>query len=218
MSIKSIIRNLISIKKYIPAVIDRNIYPQNRNSYCGGSLFESNMLFVSNRHEIIKNEVTSLAEIEKFNFEITDNLNSVNDIEKLSINSIGPFSHVVNIFFSETEVYCVDTKGGYNQNDLMCNLHQINQIESGYLALRSLPSTITNVYIKAKQGSEDVITADNIEFMTKGLSRVLSNHNIICNGVISDIEVPLEYTFKTISFLCGKYGQLQAGVSIRLHK
>lgn len=218
MNIKRNIRNLFAFKKIKPAVIDRNIYPQNKNSYCGGSLFESNVLIVSNRKDFIKEEVKALADIEKFNFVITVHLDNERDIEELSTHLIGPFTHIVNIFFGESDCRSFNAKGDYNQEDLLCNLHQIIQVESGYLASRSLATTITNVFIKTRQGGDEDIYADNVEFMTKGLSRVLSNHNIICNGVTSEIEVPLESTFKTVSFLCGKYGQVLAGESLRLHK
>lgn len=205
-------------KAYTPAVIDSNIYPHNKNSYCGGSLYETNILFVCNKPDVIEDDLRTNANTENYRYKVTASLNAEKDIEKLGECLIGPFNHIVNIFYSDTNNCSVTKNGGYNQDELLCGLHQCIQLEASYLSKRSLPSTITNVFIKTcKDGIDEIITANNIEFMTKGLSRVLGNHNIICNGVTSYVGIPFDYVIKTISFACSKYGQVLAGESLKMH-
>ena len=56
----------------------------------------------------------------------------------------------------------------------------------------------------------------NVEMLIRGLSEVLANHGLICNGIIADKNVPLKDIVNSALFLSSKYGQIMSGEVLQM--
>lgn len=217
MNLKRILYKLICREKTLPIMVDNNIYSDNRKSYSGGSLADTNILFVMNN--ILDNDnniIREIADNERFDFALlrSDNL-TIDKIIDSGSSLIGPFTHIVNVFNYSDEIGSFTFDGLYNDSDILSDIHQTIQQETSYLKDLNTPSYLSIAYIE--NGTIDSISfANNIELMVKGLSRVLGNHGIICNGIIASKEVPIPIVYNAISFINSKYGTVLAGEVLKL--
>lgn len=216
MRLKHILYKLICREKTLPIMVDNNIYSDNKKSYSGGSLADTNILFVKNKMLDNDNIISEMAVNERFVYTILQSNNiSIAKIVESGLGLIGPFTHIVNIFNYSDEIGSFTFDGSYNDSDILYDIHQTIQQETVYLKDLKTPSYLSIVYID--NGTiESISFAQNIVLMIKGLSRVLGNHGIICNGIIASNEVPIPIVYNAISFINSKYGTVLAGEVLRL--
>lgn len=211
-----ILKRILGHKVLKDTIVDDAIYKNIPNSYCGGSLADSNILIVTNGN-IVEEMLDSLVLKEEATFKLIklSSLMNTKVIKEAGETFIGPFTHIINMVYAEDFGHLFDGYNTYNPHDTLYKIFQWHQQEVDYLVAQSQYATICTVFI----GGDDIDTSvkkRNVEMLVKGLAEVLANHGMICNGIIADNEVPLNDIVNSSLFMSSKYGQVMSGEVLQL--
>lgn len=209
MSIKTKIKSLFNKTTYIEHIVDKVTYPDILTSHAGGSLATSNLLIVTNG-SIDDNLINDYLAIEQVNYHVllTKDLLNNTDLVKAGDSLIGPFTHVINFYYPEKETSSLNPDNNYTDSFYM--LYQWQQKEVDYLVNLSQYSTICTCYIY-DNSINGYVGKRHAEMCIKGLAAVLSNHGMICNGIVASRGVPFDTLLKSSIFMSSKYGQIMSG-------
>ncbi len=203
--IRKIINKILQVN-YTKPIIDEYCYKNNQNSYSGGSLADKKILIVHNYNDInvIKNVIKK--ELAEVYVECKENICVEKDIRKTSLNMIGTFNNIVNIF----------ELNNCDNIQIIKEVYQKIQVETDYLVKyrEGFTSTIVNVLIFRSCKNQEVQFAVNN--LIKGLSAVLGNHNIIINGINVLEDINSEIIGKWICMMSSKYGYILSGETVYL--
>lgn len=210
MSIYSVLKSFLYRTTYLEHIVDKVKYPSIAKSYAGGSLATSNILIVTNR-PIDNKLIEEYFSIEQVNYSvilISDLLLNV-DIIKAEDGLIGPFTHIVNFFCQDNSRTSQNQDSQYN-NDSFYKIYQWQQIEVDYLVKINQYSTICTCYIY-NDSILGYVEKRHAEMCIRGLASVLSNHGIVCNGMVANANIPFDILLKSSIFMSSKYGQIMSG-------
>ena len=210
--LKKVMRRFWGRIQYITPIVDKTQYPSILGS-AGGSLYESNVLVVTNIPQL--DAIRKLFEKEQCNlFAIL--LDSVLTKEKISASMekmVGKCDHVINLFHLDDSLQLLVGEK-YNDNDLVSLVYQSLKVEVDAL-VDSQYATITTAVLGNATTESKIITA-TIKACVEGLGKPLGNHGLICNGVDVNGEGKLDEMVKMSIYLSSKYGQILAGQMIEL--
>lgn len=217
MNIKNILKKLLFKVSYIDHIIDRVQYPDIKKSYAGGSLATSNLLIVANK-TVDEQMVQEFFSIEQVNYQVfyTSKLITNEDIFKSSYSLVGPFTHIINFFYVENNGRIFKDDFLYNNNDSFYKLYRCLQVEVDYLVRLNQYATISTCFIYDNT-IDGCIQKRHADMCIRGLAEVLSNHNIICNGIVASEGIPFDILLKSSLFMSSKYGQIMSGEVLDLN-
>lgn len=211
--IKKIIRKTFFHRETIHPIIDQVTYAPIEESYCGGSLAESNVLVVTNDQAIAVEDIKIRFAKEHASvgvlFVSSDDL-ELKDIVQAGNELIGPFTHIINVLRFNEQGNLIKSNGAFNNEDMMRLAYQWCQTEVDYLVKTSYYATLCMVFIHS-DSTDSVVIGSGISHLISGLAKVLSPHGIICNGVTASLVVPQDAWLASSIFLSGKYGQIMTG-------
>jgi len=214
--ILSIIRKFFKLEKVVDPIVDEVDYSSNLKSFSGNSLSDSNILVIHNDcvdealyASLISNENAYCA-IVKVSGEV-----SIDELVSAGNKLLGPFTHIINIIELNEYNTFMDAQDLFNQQDSFSSLFRLLQTETEYLVKINQYATITTVF-KSNSSIDSAVVAQCLELLIDGLSPLLANHNLICNGIVADGDVPSEDVYRATLFLCGKYGQILTGEILRM--
>jgi len=212
--IKHIIGKPTHIKPIASNVCNENI----DNGFAGGGLSNCNVLIISNR-ELDKGIIASVFDREgaSFYFLILNTELSVDLIKKGSEDFIGPFTHIINLFFDAPGGELVSEMKSYNSEDNVYKIYQWHQQEVDYLVKNDQYSTICTVFLSG-DSIDSKIKKKNVEMCIRGLAEVLANHGMICNGIIASENENLDNLLNYTVFLSSHYGQIMTGEVLFIDK
>lgn len=201
--IELIIKKMFGKEKIINPIIDPYNYNENRNSFSGGSLDESNVLIVVSSQDIynsLHNRVSKFGN--KVIVETEDNvINRINEIARNSESLIGPFTNIINIIYDMNST----------EGNKVYEVYNLLQIESNYLIEVVDKGVISTAFIS---NVDEECKA--VESLLKGLSLVLGEHGVIENGLIANKTVDVKDILEVLSYLNSKYGYILTGEVLRL--
>lgn len=211
MRLFNLIKNIIGRFEYINVIVDKSNNNDIPDGYSGGSLAADNILVITNS-ELPKEVVCEVFKKEEANYSILflDDILCCNDIKKASKNLIGPFTHVINFFYEKDAGKLILNGNQYNDKDCVYQLYQWLQEEVDYLVKLSQYATINTVFISGSS-IDSHVKIRNVEICIRGLAEALSNHGMICNGVIANQNVTIKELLSTSVFLSSRYGQVMTG-------
>ena len=200
---------------YVESIFDKGLYDNNENSHAGSSLEDSNVLVVTN-NEGIKDKVSSLLKEEKCYFQFMDmtSLSAKEDII-MACNQLGIYDHIINIIEMKSNDHLMTQNLHFNSDDILYSLYRLLQIETDYLVQYNKYATLTTAF-KSEKSLEGEIVSSSVSHLINGLSKPLSNHGLVENGLTATSIVSDETIINTAIFLSSKYGQIMAGETLRL--
>lgn len=216
MRLFGIIKKLIGRAEYIEVIADKTANADIPDGYAGGSLANDNILIITNANlqaEVVK-EVFS-KEMAYYSVISPKGALGVEEITDAGKDLIGPFTHVVNVYYDGEDGSLINKEGEYNDNDSMFQFYQWHQEEVDYLVKLNQYATICSVFISGSSIDAHV-KKQNAEMCIRGLAEALSNHGIICNGIISNEIESLKDLLETSVFLSSRYGQIMTGEVLKL--
>lgn len=204
--ISRMIKKVFGKAIYLEPIADQNIYVDNMESYSGNSLEEKNILIVMIGSGLQKNmeEVERQFRIERANvktYVMEDVEVSVQTINALSGEMIGPFDHIINLIDTE---HFDTTEGVYV-------IYNLLQAESDYLIELPGKGTLCTAVI-----TDNAIIRRTVRTLVHGLGNALGAHSIIENGLSASRSVPVIAVVRTAVYLSGKYGHILAGEFLAL--
>lgn len=212
----NIIRKFFKLEKVVDPIVDEVDYSSNLKSFSGNSLSESNVLVVHNGcveealyASLFSNENACCA------FATVSGGVSIDELVSAGNKLLGPFTHIINIIELNELNSFIDALARFNQRDAFSSLFRLLQTETEYLVKINQYATITTA-LKLNSSIDSAVAAQCLELLIEGLSPLLANHNLICNGIVVGAEVPSEDVYRTTLFLCGKYGQILTGEVLRM--
>ncbi len=211
--IKKIIKRCFFHKESISPIIDHVSYASISESYCGGSLAESNVLVVTNDSAIAPVDIRKHFAKEQASVEIlfvpSDELELENIVDAGN-ELIGSFTHIINVLHFNERGILVNADGTFNEEDMMRMAYQWCQVETDYLVRLSCYATLCTVYIHS-ESTDSIVIGSGITHLVLGLAKVLSPHGIICNGMTVSSSVSQAAWLAASCFLSGKYGLILTG-------
>ena len=102
-----------------------------------------------------------------------------------------------------------------NDKDSMYQFYQWHQEEVDYLVKLKQNATICSVFISGSS-IEETVKKRNAEMCIRGLAESLSNHGMICNGIIAGEDDNLKVILNTTVFLSSRYGQIMTGEVLKM--
>lgn len=216
MRLLSVLKKLVGRAEYIEVIADKTANADITDGYAGGSLANDNILIITNANlqaEVVK-EVFS-KEMAYYSVISPKGALSVEEITNAGKDLIGPFAHIVNVYYDKEDGSLINKEGEYNDNDSMYQFYQWHQEEVDYLVKLNQYATICSVFISGSSIDASV-KKQNVEMCIRGLAEVLSNHGIICNGLIASEKDSLEELLETSVFLSSRYGQIMTGEVLKL--
>lgn len=200
---------------HIDGIYDKNLYEENKQSYAGGSLEDSNVLIVSNDEAILP-KMNAFLKREKCYFQ-SCNMKEMHSAESFSScnNLIGPFDHVINIVKMDKCDALLTMQKCYNHNDILNSLYKLLQAETGYLVQNNRYATLTTAF-QSDGSIEGDIISEAVVHLLNGLSKPLSNHRLVENGLIATVKITEDTIIRSTLFLASKYGQVMAGEAMKL--
>lgn len=154
--LKKVIKHLLGKPQYVTPIFDKTQYPSILGS-AGGSLYESNVLVITNNTQLAT--IQGLLEKERCNLFIIQ-LDSVLTQEKLSASMermIGKCDHVINLFHLDDSLQLLVGEK-YNDNDLVSLVYQSLKVEADAL-VDSQYATITTAVLGNETIESKIITA-----------------------------------------------------------
>lgn len=143
--IKKIIRKTFFHRETIHPIIDQVTYAPIEESYCGGSLAESNVLVVTNDQAIAVEDIKIRFAKEHASvgvlFVSSDDL-ELKDIVQAGNELIGPFTHIINVLRFNEQGNLIKSNGTFNNEDMMRLAYQWCQTEVDYLVKTSYYATL----------------------------------------------------------------------------
>ena len=211
MRLIGLFKKLIGRANHINAIADRVSKADIPDGYAGGSLANDNILIVSNA-SLSDQVVETVFEREKVDYVIlsTDKKLDAYDINNASSNLVGPFSHIINVIYDSEQIALINREGLYNDKDASYLLYQWHQQEVDYLVNLNQYASICTIFI-SEDTTDSLVKKKNAEMLIKGIAEVLSNHGIICNGIIANNSHNLIELLESSVFLSSRYGQIMTG-------
>lgn len=211
--LKKVMRRFWGRIQYITPIVDKTQYPSILGS-AGGSLYESNVLIVTNitHLDIIK----ELFEKERCHLFIIQQDSVLTKEQFLATmeRMVGKCDHVINLFqFNAALQLLVDEV--YNPHDLVSLVYQSLKVETDILI--DIPSATLTTAILGKATIESRIITAILKACVEGLGKPLGNHGLISNGVYVNNEDKLDELVKMTIYLSSKYGQILSGQMIELN-
>ncbi len=216
MKILSLIKRILGHAEYTETIADKFGNANIPEGYAGGSLVVKNILLISNTElpsEVVK-EVVSKEEAH-YSIVTLDDLMTNSVISNAGKDLIGPFNHVINVF-SDKEGRPLLNENKYNDKDNIYQLYQWQQVEVDYLVRLNQYATICTVFI-TDSSIDSNVKKRNVEMCIRGLAEALSNHGMICNGIIANKEISIKELLTTSVFLSSRYGQIMTGEVLKLN-
>lgn len=109
----------------------------------------------------------------------------------------------------------ISKDGLFNDKDSMYQFYQWHQKEVDYLVKLNQYATICSVFVSGS-AIDSVVKKKNAEMCIRGLAESLSNHGLICNGIIAGEDDNFKEILDTTVFLSSRYGQIMTGEVIKL--
>lgn len=216
MSLMNVIKRLLGRAEYIEVIADKTCNANIPDGYAGGSLSNDNVLIITNTElpaEVVKDVFSK--EKTYYSVKSVKHLLHVEDIIDAGKDLIGPFTHIINIFYDKDEMSLISKNGQFNDKDSMYQFYQWHQEEVDYLVKLNQYATICSVFISGSS-IEESVKKKNAEMCIRGLAESLSNHRMICNGIIAGKDVILKAIFDTTVFLSSRYGQIMTGEVLKI--
>lgn len=214
----NIVKHLIGTPIHTYPISDKAFKENIETGYSGGSLAQDNVLVVSNE-DLEAKIIADCLEREKSNFRFLK-VDSFLDKETI-INSakelLGPYTHIVNVFFDKAGGELITFDNKFNDSDSVYQLYQWHQQEVDFLVNQNQYSTVCTVFV----GSNSIdgnVKKKNVEMCVRGLAEVLANHGMICNGIIASETSSLEELLNYSTFLSSRYGQIMSGEVLFIDK
>ena len=211
MRINGIIKRFLGVANYIDVIADKESKANISDGFAGGSLANDNILVVSN-FPLPEQDVEMAFKKEKADYVIIST-NKTLDNDTINIASselVGPFTHIINIFYDTEQMALINSDGRYNENDASYLFYQWHQQEADYLVNLNQYATICSLFISG-ESTDCLVKQKNAEMLIRGLSEVLSNHGIICNGIVANNNHCLKELLESSVFLSSRYGQIMTG-------
>ena len=210
--LKKVMRRFWGRIQYITPIVDKTQYPSILGS-AGGSLYESNVLIVTNitHLDIIK----ELFEKERCHLFIIQQDLVLTKEQFLATmeRMVGKCDHVINLFQFNTALQLLVDEA-YNPHDLVSLVYQSLKVETDILI--DIPSATLTTAILGKATIESRIITAILKACVEGLGKPLGNHGLISNGVYVNNEDKLDELVKMTIYLSSKYGQILSGQMIEL--
>lgn len=206
----SVIKRLFGKPKIARPIIDTCNYKDNGQSYCGNSLSESNVLFITNErnqtNDIEEFILREECEVKKIRLDKDQRVKVGDIIETGMDDCIGPFQHIIML-------YRISSK----DIDVCEAIYEDLKNIAEYMISTNVNGSICVALISEKELSLQMrATIKGIESLIKGLGCVLPKHRIIINGIVAESIIPMNSIMKVIIFLSGKYGQVLTGEIIQM--
>ena len=210
--LKKVMRRFWGRIQYITPIVDKTQYPSILGS-AGGSLYESNVLIVTNitHLDIIK----ELFEKERCHLFIIqqDSILTKEQFLATMERMVGKCDHVINLFQLDDSLHLL-IEEQYNDNDLVSLVYQSLKVETDILI--DIPSATLTTAILGKATIESRIITAILKACVEGLGKPLGNHGVISNGVYVNNKDKLDELVKMTIYLSSKYGQILSGQMIEL--
>lgn len=216
MRLLGILKKLVGRAEYVEVIADKTANADIPNGFAGGSLANDNILIVSNANmpeEVVKDVFSK--ELACYSVIFPQGALSVEGIMDAGKDLIGPFTHIINVFFDKEDGSLISKDGEYNRNDSMYQFYQWHQEEVDYLVKLNQYATICTVFI-GESSIEGNVKKHNVEMCIRGLAEVLCNHGIICNALIASGADKLKELLETSVFLSSRYGQIMTGEVLKM--
>ena len=139
------------------------------------------------------------------------------DIKDAGKNLVGAFTHIINVFYDGESKSLINADGTYNNSDGMYQFHQWQQEEVDYLVELDKYATLCSVFITGSS-IDNKVKSKNVEICVRGLAEALSNHGMICNGIIANESDDIRQLLQSAVFLSSRYGQIMTGELLCLNK
>ena len=216
MKLLNLIKRILGHAEYTEAIADKYGNTNIPGGYAGGSLAAQNILLISNTElpsEVVKSVIAkeeAYYSVVTLDEQMTDKV-----ITNAGRDLIGPFTHVINVFFDKEERPLLNGNK-YNEKDSVYQLYQWQQVEVDYLVKLNQYATICTIFI-GESSIEGNVKKHNVEMCIRGLAEVLSNHGMICNGIIANKDIDFKDLLTTSVFLSSRYGQIMTGEVLKLN-
>lgn len=208
MSIINIIKHIIGHPEWVEPISDKYIYGDNKKSYSGNSLNESNILFVTNldlQSEQMEYVKQAFAEEKAHYKNLRWNFRNISaeDIRKSGAELVGPYDHIINmVLFGDDEVVQV---------------YKLLRAEMDYLIKYCEKGTLCTAIIKDNIKSAEInARVAGLASLLKGLGQVSANHGVIENGIIVNNSIDWKDIVPFLLYLSSKYGQILNGEVLEL--
>ncbi len=218
MRLKNVIKRIFGRARYIDVIADKTCNANIPDGYAGGSLADDNLIIISNS-ELPNNVVTGVFANEHIYYS-TLKINQFlrkDDIKDSGKDLIGPFSHIINVFYDSDNNSLINKDGTYNSNDSIYQFYQWHQEEVDYLVELDKYATVCSVFITGSS-VDNRIKRKNVEMCVRGLAEALSNHGVICNGIIANKTDDVRELLQSAIFLSSRYGQIMTGEVLMLNE
>ena len=211
MRMNGLIKRLLGVANYIDVIGDKEAKADIYDSFAGGSLSNDNILIVSNA-PLPEQDVEVILKKEKADYVIlsTDKNLDLDVIKNASSNIVGPFTHIINLFYDMEQMALINSEGRYNESDSSYLFYQWHQQEVDYLVNLNQYATLCSLFISG-ESTDCLVKQKNAEMLIRGLAEVLSNHGIICNGIVANSNHSLKELLESSVFLSSRYGQIMTG-------
>lgn len=202
------IKSILGKQDVIKPIVDMRNYGTNTSSYTGNSLSDSNVLFVSNIKLANKdvNVIEGIMQKENCNYTIfeyeEDRVLDTLNIREVAKSLIGPFDHVINLFYVNQNI----------NEDFVEDFYKNIKVETEYLINSVKYGTVcTAIIYNSNIEIEKKASLHGMKSLIAGLGIVLPNHGLISNGVLADDRIPIASIINTVLFLSSKFGQILTG-------
>ncbi len=218
MRFLNLVRRALGGGKKLEAIVDKAINANISDGYAGGSLANDNLIIISNA-ELPINIVMDIFTKEKVYFSTLESkeLLRIDDIKDAGKNLVGPFTHIINVIYDNDDMSLISKNGQYNEKDSIYQLYKWHQTEVDYLVELQKYSTICSIFITGSS-VDNCVKRKNVEMCVRGLAEALSNHGVICNGIIANKTDDVKELLQSAIFLSSRYGQIMTGEVLMLNE
>ncbi len=210
MRLMNVFKRFFGRARCIDVIVDKTCNVNIPDGYAGGSLANDNIIIVTNAELSIKVEDVLKKEEVYYSTLLTKGQFCLDDIKDSGKNLVGPFTHIINVFYDNDNMSLISESGLYNEKDSMYKFYQWLQTEVDYLVESNNYSTICSVFITGSL-VDNRVKRKNVEMCIRGLAEALSNHGMICNGIIANKNSDLRELLQSAIFLSSRYGQIMTG-------
>lgn len=202
------IKRIIGFPVRVRPIVDFQQYENIGNSYAGGSLYNKNVLVISDVLEIA-NELNHELDKEKINHSflfIKYETIRQEDIKKAEAGKVGPYTNIINFFMIDS-----------GDEDSIYKIYNTLQCEVSYLVDNKISGFLsTGLIYDIESSLTDKSSIHGLKGLIEELGTKLSNHGIICNGLIAENRVPISAIMNTLLYTNSKYGSVLNGEVMEL--
>lgn len=205
--IKYLAPKILKKKEYVDPICDWNVYSDNRSSFCGHSLSMANVLIVTNDEHLAEQAKELLAAEGSFSVALIHKGElELSMLQEGEASLIGPFEHIMNI---------LTTQSMQDEMEYPRLPYQWLQTETEYLISNQRKASVCTAYLY-ENTLEARMRAEGVCSLIEGLGVVLPNHNIVENGVMAHLDIPVKDVLCAAIYLSGKYGQILNGECMKM--